>query len=152
MTGPTDIERRQFGALADDVAFLRRGCGLLVAPYRGGWRINDEVTDDEGLGARARLERKARKAPQVERNAREPAAPGGSSGHTVGPTVALDAPIVVLERRRLGDEAYRRRALVECGQAALALIDSFPEAEREALVATLGERFAQAALQQREGR
>ena len=64
---PTPIERRQFGDLADDIAFLRRGCGLTVARYRDDFRIGTTVTDldivsESALATRAARERARRQA------------------------------------------------------------------------------------------
>lgn len=63
---PTEIERRQFGELADDIAFLRRGCGLTVARYRDDFRIGTTVTDLEvvpasAIAGMARREREKRR-------------------------------------------------------------------------------------------
>ena len=40
---PTDAEVRAFGHLAQDIAYLRRGCGLVVAPFKDGFRIGTDV-------------------------------------------------------------------------------------------------------------
>ena len=63
---PTAIERRQFGELADDVAYLRHDCGQVIAPYRDGFRVGqgagaDVITADQ-LVARAQRERDRRTA------------------------------------------------------------------------------------------
>ena len=63
---PTAIERRQFGELADDVAYLRHDCGQVIAPYRDGVRVGqgagaDVITADQ-LVARAQRERDRRTA------------------------------------------------------------------------------------------
>lgn len=63
---PTDAERRSFGDLAEDIAFLRRGCHLTVAPFHGAFRIGTNADLDcvtsSALQARARREREARAA------------------------------------------------------------------------------------------
>lgn len=64
---PTSVERRAFGDLADDVAYLRRVCMLIVAPFQGDYRIgvgraDDEVVDADGIRARAAAERQRRPA------------------------------------------------------------------------------------------
>lgn len=69
---PTDAERRTFGDLAVDVAYLRRGCMLIVAPYHGEFRVgvgrgDDDVVDAEGLQARAQKERNRRAPGQQAR-------------------------------------------------------------------------------------
>jgi hypothetical protein len=61
---PTFQERRTFGDLADDVAYLRRVCWLTVAPYREGFRVGEgasvEVLTAEQLQRRAERERDRR--------------------------------------------------------------------------------------------
>lgn len=58
---PTPQERSRFGELADDVAYLRRVCGLLVAPFEDGYRIQRDKVDADGLVARATAERARRR-------------------------------------------------------------------------------------------
>ncbi len=57
---PTDAEVRAFGHLAQDIAYLRRGCGLIVAPFKDGFRIDGDVVGAAELRARADRERKRR--------------------------------------------------------------------------------------------
>lgn len=64
-SAPSDAERRAFGDLAEDIAYLRRVCFLIVAPFRDGYRVgpgraDDDVVDAEGLRARAEKERARR--------------------------------------------------------------------------------------------
>ena len=67
---PTAQERRQFGDLASDIAYLRRGCHLTVAPFHGGFRVGDgaavEVVTADGIAARAR-EYRARHSAKKEK-------------------------------------------------------------------------------------
>jgi hypothetical protein len=60
LSEPTDAEVRSFGHLAQDIAYLRRGCGLVVAPFKEGFRIGTDVVDADGMRARADRERKRR--------------------------------------------------------------------------------------------
>lgn len=68
---------RKFGELAPDVAFLR-DCGHLVAPFKGGFRIDNEVIDAAGITARAEAKRESRRlkeaAPHTNGHAAEAAA------------------------------------------------------------------------------
>lgn len=76
-SAPTDAERRAFGDLAEDIAYLRRVCMLTVAPYHGEYRIgvgraDDDVIDGEGIRARATAERERRKPdPALARSQRQ---------------------------------------------------------------------------------
>ena len=59
---PSDAERRQFGDLAADIAYLRRGCHLTVARYQvDTFRIGDGaavvVVYADGIRTRAEKER-----------------------------------------------------------------------------------------------
>ncbi len=54
------LKVRSFGHLAQDIAYLRRGCGLVVAPFKEGFRIGTDVVDADGMRARADRERKRR--------------------------------------------------------------------------------------------
>lgn len=62
---PTEVERRQFRELAEPIAYLRRACLLTVAPFHGDFRLGDsphvEVLDADGIVARAKKEREARR-------------------------------------------------------------------------------------------
>lgn len=75
---PNDAERRAFGDLAEDVAYLRRGCHLTVAPYRGGFRVGEgaavEVINAAELRARAPKERETRGKQQINQTKRGKAA------------------------------------------------------------------------------
>jgi hypothetical protein len=94
-TDPTPIERRQFGELADDIAYLRRGCSLLVAPYGVGWRVGRDVVDNEGLQARAAAERR-RRAELAQRQPRPAARPVSRPPAAVATAPRQPAPPPVL--------------------------------------------------------
>jgi len=61
---PTPAERRLYGDLADDVVYLRKICGLVVAPFKGDFRVGTnadlDVVTASGLRMRARQERERR--------------------------------------------------------------------------------------------
>lgn len=72
---------RKFGELAPDVAFLRE-CGHLVAPFKGGFRIDNEVIDAAGITARAEAKRESRRLKAAQ------AATPTANGHAPEPAVA----------------------------------------------------------------
>lgn len=57
-------ERVRHGEYAEDVVYLRDVCGLLVAPFRDGYRINNDVVTKDELRERAAQERTRRPAPK----------------------------------------------------------------------------------------
>lgn len=57
-------ERARHGEYAEDVVYLRDMCGLLVAPFRNGYRINNDVVTKDELRERAAQERRKRPAPK----------------------------------------------------------------------------------------
>lgn len=100
---PTDAERRSFGELAGDVAYLRRGCGLLVAPFKGSFRIGSDVVDESAVRARAQQERE-RRAPAPKAIAR-PCSPA--------PTVPVVTEAAAPEPPRLTGAAQISKARAE---------------------------------------
>lgn len=60
----SEHERRRHGECVEDVVYLRDVCGLLVAPFRDGYRINNDVVTKDELRERAAQERKRRPAPK----------------------------------------------------------------------------------------
>lgn len=135
---PTAQELRRFRSLAWDIAYLRRACGLVVAPFHDGFRIDNQVVTADELAERARREREAASSEPPPPSAPPPQDREDLRGD---PPIWSARPIVQLERARLGDEAYRRAALSECAQACSVLIDSFPWHERPALVETICTRL-----------
>lgn len=101
---PTAAERKTFGDLADDVAYLRQACGLLVAPFKGEFRINTDVVDKDGLRARAQRERIRRNHVQPAKTLPTPAPGPVAHPAPVLPTSPLPKgkPIVIgLDRANL---------------------------------------------------
>lgn len=156
-----DIERKRLGEHADDVLFLR-ACGLTVAPFHGGFRVNGEVVGDEGLQKRAELERDKRAGQAFQAAARPSKINPGEEGADAAkpakarvaapPEAAPEDRIVVLDLGRLHSETYRRYALAECAQACVAIVESFPEGERAGWVDVIGGKLIDAIEARSEGR
>src|SRR5437879_4992745 len=72
-TSPTAVERRQFGDLAEPIAYLRRGCHQTVAPFDGAFRVGDGaavvILSADGILARAEREREIRATRSVSQRA-----------------------------------------------------------------------------------
>lgn len=60
----SEHERVRHGDVVEDVVYLRDVCGFLVAPFRDGYRINNDVVTKDELRERAAQERKRRPAPK----------------------------------------------------------------------------------------
>lgn len=84
---PTPAERKLFGDLAEDVAYLRRGCGHIVAPFQGRYRVGVSVVNEQGLRDRATKERDLR-----DRRAMQPPKPPKAAPIEVPPP---PAPVVL---------------------------------------------------------
>ena len=118
---PTEVERRQFGELADDIAFLRRGCGIMGAPFQDGYRLDDVVVFADGLQARAKRER-ARREPGRAATAVPSARPVEAPAPKPPPVEAaaraaqIDTELAGYVRRLIPAKAPTLGTMCKCGR------------------------------------